>query len=322
MNLLRQCSPFVVHAIELQLFLFCFSLPLLLWWGLPFSLLSIIGNLFFTPFLLLFLLLSSLIFLCGLCNLSPTLLCSILEKFTTLWLYLLSIPTASFLLYGKALPLSVLLLIPSAALYIIARKRHFSQALRILLLTVILVLTFLISHVAARVRAAEIVPLSYGKSFHYFIYTPEKTALVLNPTPFSTQDFNSWVEYCLCTQLAQKYGSIKIDYLIILKSIASTVGLARVISAKCHPTHIYLPYWPAESDSTKKIAKAYGALLRTLGTYKGTLKRLHQPSLTLPLCAAASLTVAQEKNLAAHTAYTALCTLNGTSKRLHPALFS
>ena len=52
----------IIQFLQVQLFLSLASLPILVAWGIPFSLATVAGNFLFSPFLTLFLLLSSLIF--------------------------------------------------------------------------------------------------------------------------------------------------------------------------------------------------------------------------------------------------------------------
>ena len=84
---------------QVQFFLSLASLPLLIAWGLPFSLMSVIGNLIFTPFLSLFLLLSCILFFFELLSLPTGLLIALLEKLFSFWMYCLSFGSTRWL-YG------------------------------------------------------------------------------------------------------------------------------------------------------------------------------------------------------------------------------
>ncbi len=77
-------SAFVVNSTS-----FIFSAPILLWWGIPISTLTLLGNVFFTPFLALFILLSSLFTLCAALGIKPTIFAWALNTLTDIWLELL-----------------------------------------------------------------------------------------------------------------------------------------------------------------------------------------------------------------------------------------
>lgn len=113
----------LLHFLHLQLFLSLISLPILIAWGLPFSWLTFVGNLIFTPFLTLFLLVSSLIFFAHLVSIPCGFLVSILEKITSWWIFLMQWSDRHWLM-GFARPsLMVLFCIPVIAVLIVQSKR-------------------------------------------------------------------------------------------------------------------------------------------------------------------------------------------------------
>ena len=84
---------------HVQLFLSLLSLPVLVAWGLPFSLTTVFGNLIFTPFLTLFLLISTGIFFSELLKIPNGWLIYALEKLCAFWMYCLDHGSTSWL-YG------------------------------------------------------------------------------------------------------------------------------------------------------------------------------------------------------------------------------
>ena len=85
-----------VQAVGLQSVLSAASLPFLLWWHIPFPLLSIVGNLLHPFFLTSFLFLSSALFFAALIGLPTTLLSFLLTRLTHYWDYLLRINIPSY----------------------------------------------------------------------------------------------------------------------------------------------------------------------------------------------------------------------------------
>ena len=97
MKRLHRLSSQLLTYFHTQLFITLISLPLLLSWGLPISLASIVGNLLFAPVLSAVLLLASLIFFGELFSLPTTLLTLIFEWITHGWFSLLTRGSPSWL---------------------------------------------------------------------------------------------------------------------------------------------------------------------------------------------------------------------------------
>jgi hypothetical protein len=91
----HRITAWLVDAVTLQLILTGASLPFLLWWDLPFPLLSIIGNIIHPLFLTLFLVASSLLFFATLLALPTQIFCIVLNTITTAWEALLTLPIPS-----------------------------------------------------------------------------------------------------------------------------------------------------------------------------------------------------------------------------------
>lgn len=73
------------NFLHVQLFLSLMSLPLLIAWGLPFSLMTVVGNLLFTPFLCAFLIVSTAIFFTELAHLPNQFLIDLLNLIWSVW---------------------------------------------------------------------------------------------------------------------------------------------------------------------------------------------------------------------------------------------
>lgn len=100
MNILKTPAiRWLYNFMHVQLFLSLISLPVLVSWGLPFSLTTVFGNLIFTPFLTSFLLISTGIFFFELLRIPNGWLIYALEKLCTLWMYCLDHGSTTWL-YG------------------------------------------------------------------------------------------------------------------------------------------------------------------------------------------------------------------------------
>ncbi|MBM3894165.1 hypothetical protein FJ366_01010 [Candidatus Dependentiae bacterium] len=130
-------SSFVVNSTS-----FIFSAPILLWWGLPISMLTLFGNIFFTPFLIFFILLSSLFTVFAALNVTVWHLGWILDNFTKIWLFLLSFSSRNVLfaqIYSPVL-LFILILINIGTAYTLFHAKSHQKITKTLLCGVIFTL--------------------------------------------------------------------------------------------------------------------------------------------------------------------------------------
>src|SRR5438309_4921602 len=131
----------LLKSIQLQLFISFISLPFLISWGLPISLLTPISTLIFGPFLTCFLLISSLIFFLELFYLPNAALIWCLEKITSIWLACLSLEQRAWLIGFIKPPMIILMIIPLVALAAVHNKKITSIQMRSALLALLLVAT-------------------------------------------------------------------------------------------------------------------------------------------------------------------------------------
>ena len=99
-------SIFVANAAS-----YIFAAPILLWWGMTQSSMSLVGNIVFAPFLALFILLCSLIMGLSLFGSTSWIVNAPLEHLTQFWMQCLRLGTKGFLHGQKAHPLIFLITI-------------------------------------------------------------------------------------------------------------------------------------------------------------------------------------------------------------------
>ena len=97
----------IANAINVQLLTTALSLPILIIWGLPLSMMSIVGNLLATPFLMGVLFLCSLLFLTELIGLPNSMLYYLTDFLIAVWDKLLSFGKKSWLVGFSAPSLGV-----------------------------------------------------------------------------------------------------------------------------------------------------------------------------------------------------------------------
>lgn len=108
---LLKLRSWLLSGIKVQLLTAALSLPVLVAWGLPISIMSVVGNLLATPFLMGVLMLNSLLFLTELLSLPNASLYWATEKLTLAWHYLLSFGHEGWLIGFAAPPLAISLLL-------------------------------------------------------------------------------------------------------------------------------------------------------------------------------------------------------------------
>lgn len=235
----------LLKYLRIQFFLTLCSLPILLSWGLPLSYASIIGNFIFTPFLTLFLLLSSLIFFTELLYIPNGLIIVLLEWLASIWLYFISFSNRTWLFvcpsYGISIALPIL-----AASVIMYKKFH--NPIKSTLMLILLI-------------------IGYGASFKLTIpnttslYTipcfKKNITLIQNGTEAFIHDPGcigrrvsapTWISYTLIPQLIKR-GITKVS--IVCEKPSATTFRALITLVETVPVDsIYLPVWKSCKKNT------------------------------------------------------------------------
>jgi hypothetical protein len=249
----------ILRFFQLQLFLTFISWPILLYWGLPLSLLSPIGNFIFAPFLTVFLVLSSLIFFCELVYIPAAPFISMLEYVSSLWATLLSWTHRSWLL-ACAQPFFLLAIaLPLGACSII----HFKKLNLNGKSTLVLCAYFLVSlvYLTYPSKHEHILSIPYGNKELSLYALKEHTILIDSGALGRSIAAPTWVAYTLAPYLI-KQGISVLDYLIILKpSVTVFRSITRLLS-RITVRALYLPPWHGTLSHTGW--KAWEELLKAL----------------------------------------------------------
>jgi hypothetical protein len=221
----------LLKVLRLQFFLMLVSWPILLWWGLPISLLSPLGNLLFSPFLFCFLILASLIFFSELVYCAPPLLYVLLEKLTALWLWCCHLSTTSMLV---ALPrwctfLATTALIITALLIYHPRLKKPLISTSILALLIVLVMQ--IGILSRRVCNQQI-QLAYGGQTFSISHHDEKIIMKDPGLGRCRKNMNNWISYTLLPFLSIHYGAVAIDEYHCVKLTQTSITLLELLCQK------------------------------------------------------------------------------------------
>lgn len=263
----------IARFIELQCFLTLVSLPILLYWGLPISLLTFAGNLIFTPILTAFLLLSTLLFLSYLLHLPDAWLMWLLEQVTAFWHWCLKQASANWLM-----PLQKPALVWCCAIFVCALLIVHLKKPRTITKRALLIASYLaVVCIALMYQQPKIAQLSlpYGKK--EIVITQEEGVITLHDHAAlrCKSSSQSWVEYTLLPALISNFGTKTID---IVRSEKSSVRVLEALTNMCQLTQVkelYLTAWDKDSMSNN-MAHAYRKLKQT-AQEKGTQINIMRP---------------------------------------------
>lgn len=272
MKHVKKWGPALLKFIHIQLFITLISLPILAWWGLPFSLLSFAGNFIFGPILTLFLLLSSVVFFCEIINIPNQGLISALEYLSRFWLYIMGW-SSPHSLWALSLPPFFLLLIPLTTLIALHYRRIHSAYHAIGCYSLILASAFAISYVVHRSHE-QIEQISCNKGAVTLVMSDTQTAIIDPGIIGQRISGISWAEYTLLAHLAKEYGITTIDHFIVAQPNRIIFDVLESLLKKITIQHIYLPWW--EGELPRYWWKRYNALKKQAEQKKCTLHRIYR----------------------------------------------
>lgn len=280
-----KARSFLLSYIYVQLFITLWSLPILLAWGIPFCPLSFIGNLIFSPLLIGFLVLSSLIFFTQLCYIPNGALIGCLEYLCSGWRYLLHSVSATWSWSCVQPPLILLLIMPLPTIAICSAKKLKGRLQKTICLFIpLIVIAIALPAWYNPTTIIEKIDSPYGPIT--LIYT-NKTLVIIDPGSLGKRiSSSSWVQYTLIPTIAQKTGKTSIDHFITLRPTCITFQILADLSQKSLIHKLYLPLWRDKLPYNafkqfKIIQKNLNKDLIRIGSHTFSLKLGPQSYLTI-----------------------------------------
>ncbi len=276
MKIITWLHTALINFLIFNLFLTLVSLPVLVAWGLPLSWLSPFGNLFFSPFLSLFLLISTLSFFCELINLPHAALDYALEKISAVWNALLQLaPNNSFV--GFSSTAVYLLSVLSLATLILLMLPQFRAARpRLCALTIFFLcsLTILKATQPAQLHST----ISCFKKDMELIRHDNQTLLIDQGALCERANPASWVQYHLVPDLIRATGSMHVDHLLITRPTIRALEAAAALMQHANVQKLYYPTIEGEMVGSHR-----GAFRRfyAIGKEKGVEFRQIKGEITL-----------------------------------------
>jgi hypothetical protein len=217
-----------------QLIVTLISLPILINWGLPISLMSLVGNFIFSPFITVFLILSSIIFFAECLKIPTLFLPNLLNKLTNVLDFILKQGSKNWLI-GFQLPKNIFLLV---LIPIIGGIIMTSKKITTLKIKTALLITFLFT---------AILLLKIPTSTNNIINIENKLEITKNPNKTITikdqgylnkkESVDSFIAFEVAPFLTKKFGNITIQELEIKKtrsrSLKAVIELNKLFKIKC-----------------------------------------------------------------------------------------
>lgn len=299
-RILRTLKNWLLEFVYIQFYVTLLSLPILIAWGLPFSLFSPLGNLVFNPFLLIFLLISSLIFFGALLGMPITWLSIALDYVTKAWLHCMEYAPHKCSI-GFAEPhWLILALLPIATLAIVhhplTRSRNRSICCFMLLFFICFCSTL------SEPDGILLVPYNDG---NITVLHHNKQTVVIDPGLIGKRPSGKqWAQYELIPAITKKTGISHLNTVICLQPTATAF---EALELMCHTTSIetvMVPYW--EGTASKGMNRAWYNLKRTAESYGTKITRLGSYEKYIPGCKGFSIKPAQKKITSGDYSYPAL----------------
>lgn len=256
---------------HLQLFITLISLPILVAWGMPISLLTFAGNFLFSPLLTAFLFLSSLVFFFEVVHLPNSLIIRCLEQITHVWLWLMRSADNRMLLPLAMPSISVLILIFIMTLIILHCKKNNTPTKGIVAYAILMGLSCAYLALPARSTHERATISCNKKDVHIFHH--QNQLILIDPGAIGMRlSAASWCEYTLMPFLAKQWATNRIDHCIILQPNRIIFEALASLQEKMIIKNIYIPYW--QGDMPRFWLKSFMQLKKSCQTHGCTLIRL------------------------------------------------
>lgn len=245
---LKKFTPAVTRFVLLHLVLTLFSLPFLIAWGLPVSLLSPVGNCICSPIITVFLFFSSLFFFTELLRIPNGIIIWLLEQTTAIWLYILSWNNYSWLIGFSRPPLIILFFIFFCAFGITFNKWLGSPLRSIIALSALLCLSWISLAFIYPCHDIQHIPCSRQKNLVLLNY--HNQTILIDPGYLQHQS-NSWINYTLPSEIIMRTGIAHIDHLIILQPSDKVFQAIQTCALQLPIKKMYIP----SSDAIHRMSK-------------------------------------------------------------------
>ena len=212
-----------LRLIYIQLLLFFIYVPILICWGLPLSLMAIVGNILFLPFLMLFLSLSFFIFMCELCHIPHLIIHSLFSKFINLWILILSYGSSKWLIGFSFQPILSFFLFFMGGFTIFYARKKLSIHKKILLASTSLLFIFLFLNLTKKIPSS--LQISTKQKVITVYYDQSGINLIIPSLRLTKNNIAPWFLYEIQPELYKAFGTGRIQKIILQNSTKNLLSI-------------------------------------------------------------------------------------------------
>lgn len=204
----------VLQAVHLQVIISFVYIPILICWGLPISLMSVVGNLIFTPFLIAFIFCSFFVVLTQIFYIPNQPLCALLDFLSMWWFKALTLGSPAWLM-GFAYPGALaLVLFVASGLMTFWLTRRWPLPKRTILISTVLLAELLLFKLFT--PAPEKHMITYHKKKFFILNKNGALTLVIQYMHLAEKSFNRWITHTLRQELYHTFGHCTIKTVVLV----------------------------------------------------------------------------------------------------------
>ncbi len=277
----------LMRFLHMQLFITLGSLPILIYWGLPVSIMSPVGNLLFTPFLMAFLLLSSAIFFLELLCIPNGYLAYLLEKTVEWWSWTLKYNCSTWLLSFAKPSIIFFIALLGATFFIVHHKKLSSPPRSIIGFSLLLMITF--GYLKLKSTHIHYLAVPCNNGALSIVRDQNKTVLIDPGVLGQRSSSTSWIEYTLLPELNKAFGTNTIDHLVIMQPGTLTLEAIANICNQTMVNTIHLISW--QGTAQKSFYRNYGIMKKIVQEKNVKIYRLGKRKHNIKLSDASCITI-------------------------------
>jgi len=193
------------------------SMPILIIWGMPLSIMSLLGNFLFTPIMILFLIISSFLFFTEIVGIPNQFFAVILDYTTEVIEFLLSFGSKKWLIATPFSSKLVIIFIPIISTIILLNNKIKFLFLKILIATLFIIITIGYLKFSNQIQFQSIF---LDKENKLLLQCDEnKNITLIDDGAFNKkQSIETFINFELTPFLIKKFGTLEINQLILNKS--------------------------------------------------------------------------------------------------------
>jgi len=277
-RILKRTEKILVRSIQLQLYLTLISGPILVYWGLPVSIASPLGNILFHPLLTAFLFLSSLIFFCQILHIPHGIFVFALQKTSRSFHYLLAFGSQQWLVGFAKPPIWTLVALPIATALIFCCKKTRTPYRSIGCLLALSILFG--AYLKYTSKQEPVTSIACNNGHVHILYTDKQTVLIDPGVLGARISSASWVEFTLVPTMIKMTGQTTIEHLVLLQPSQLTFDAIRALCNACRVKRIYMPLW--QGPMTQGQKRSYAQYMDSVKTNNIEIIRI-KPGLDINL---------------------------------------